>query len=147
MMGASVSRGLRNRNPGNIRHSSSRFKGEVESCNDKSFKQFREMAWGYRAMFVILDTYNTKYGLSTIRQMIQRWAPPIENHTEEYIKQVSRLAMLDSDTPIDTRQRVAMIPMVAAMSKVENGEAAHWATVERGWELFVGDQIDLHATH
>ncbi|MFI3279041.1 MAG: structural protein P5 [Rikenellaceae bacterium] len=138
-----MTRGLRNRNPGNIRLSTTRFKGEVES-SDTAFKQFRGMAWGYRAMFVILNTYNLKYGLNTIRGMIERWAPPCENHTKGYIQSVSKFAMLDPDTPIDTQQREAMLPLVAAMSRMENGVEADWATVERGWDLFVGDlEVDV----
>ncbi|MFI3280603.1 MAG: structural protein P5 [Rikenellaceae bacterium] len=140
-----MTRGLRNRNPGNIRLSATKFKGEVASA-DKAFKQFRGMAWGYRAMFVVLNTYRKKHGLETVRQMINRWAPPVENHTDIYVDAVSRRAMLDADTPIDTQQREAMIPMVAAMSFVENGVAADWASVERGWELFEAD-LDLSATH
>ncbi len=140
-----MARGLRNRNPGNIRLSDAKFKGEVQS-SDSAFKQFRGAAWGYRAMFVILNTYSKKYGLATIRQMISRWAPPVENHTDTYINTVSHRAMLDADTPINTEQREAMVPLVAAMSYVENGEAADWATVERGWDLFEAD-LDLAATH
>lgn len=136
-----MSRGLRNRNPGNIRLSTTKFKGEVEQSTDSEFKQFRGDAWGYRAMFVILNTYNVKYGLNTIRQMISRWAPPIENHTSIYVDAVSRRAQLDADTPIDTCQRVAMVPLVAAMSFVENGVVADWASVERGWDLFEVDRL------
>ncbi len=68
--------------------------------------------------------------------MISRWAPPIENHTESYISTVSRRARLDPDTPIDTRQMVAMLPLVEAISYVENGTPADWMSLERGWELF-----------
>ncbi len=133
-----MSRGLRNRNPGNIRLSSTRFKGEVDS-SDKAFKQFRSEAWGYRAIFVILRTYNKKYGINTIRGIIERWAPPIENQTQIYIESVSRRSMLDADTPLDPTQRVAMLPLVAAISYVENGVAAQWKSLEQGWELFEAD--------
>ncbi len=135
-----MSRGIRHRNPGNIRLSSTLFKGEVENSRDPEFKQFVSEAWGYRAMFVILNTYQKRYKLETIREMITRWAPPIENHTNIYVEAVSRRAMLDADTPIDTMQRIVMTPMVAAMSHVENGIAANWETLERGWELFEVDQ-------
>ncbi len=144
-MAKTESRGLRNRNPGNIRHNSSRFRGEVSENRDKEFKQFISMEWGYRAIFVILNTYKTKWGLETIREMITRWAPPSENHTDIYVEAVARRAMLDPDTPIDTRQRVVMLPLVAAMSHVENGEAASWRSVEKGWELFEVE-FDLSAT-
>ena len=76
-----LSRGLRNRNPGNIRRSGVRYKGECARSTDAEFRQFESMEWGYRAMFVLLDSYSRK-GYRTIRQMISRYAPPIENHTE-----------------------------------------------------------------
>ena len=44
-------RGLRNNNPGNIRKNSDVFQGEKTS-SDKEFKQFKSMAYGYRAIFI-----------------------------------------------------------------------------------------------
>ena len=84
-----MSRGLQNCNPGNIRQSKVRYKGEVRPSRDSAFKQFESLAWGYRAIFVLLDTYRIRYGLDTIRGMISRWAPPAENHTETYIRAVA----------------------------------------------------------
>lgn len=84
-----MSRGLQNCNPGNIRQSKVRYKGEVRPSRDPAFKQFESLAWGYRAIFVLLDTYRIRYGLDTIRGMISRWAPPSENHTETYIRAVA----------------------------------------------------------
>lgn len=76
-----MTRGLRNRNPGNIRRSKTRYLGEVTPSCDVAFKQFETMAWGYRAMFVLLDSYRRR-GYVTLRQMIARYAPPVENHTK-----------------------------------------------------------------
>ena len=66
-------RGLRNRNPGNIRRSAVRYKGETES-DDAAFKTFASTAWGYRAMFVLLHTYRVRHRIATLRGMIARWA-------------------------------------------------------------------------
>lgn len=132
-----MSRGLRNNNPGNIRRSKVRYEGEVPS-SDVSFKAFRSMAYGYRAIFVLLDSYRRKYGLCTIRQMLNRYAPPTENFTEGYVRFVADCSGVMPDEVIDTRSEKDMIPIVAAMSKIENGVAANIADVERGWELFVG---------
>lgn len=132
-----MSRGLRNCNPGNIRHSRSKFVGEVRPSQDSAFKQFESMAYGYRAMFVLLDTYHRRYGLTTIRQMISRWAPPVENHTEAYIRFVAERSGIDAEATLDTRREQDMIPMVAAMSEIENGVKAVLSDVEAGWELFV----------
>lgn len=131
-----MSRGLRNRNPGNIRRSGSRFRGEVVPSRDASFKEFETMAWGYRAMFVLLDGYRRRHALSTIRQFITRYAPPSENFTDGYIRFVARTAGIDADTPLDTRSPRDMIPLVCAMSEIENGVKAVTQEVHDGWNLF-----------
>ena len=132
-----MSRGLRNCNPGNIRHSRSKFVGEVRPSQDSAFKQFESMAYGYRAMFVLLDSYRRRYGLSNIRAMITRWAPPVENHTEAYIRLVAERSGIDAEATLDTQREQDMIPVVAAMSEVENGKKALREDVEEGWRLFV----------
>lgn len=132
-----MSRGLANCNPGNIRRSSSRYRGEVRPSRDPDFKQFESIEWGYRAIFVTLNTYRRKYGLRTIREMISRWAPPVENHTEAYIRAVTARTGFSADEVLDTRSRQQMVPLIAAMSEVENGVKADFRAVERGWELYV----------
>ena len=132
-----MSRGLRNCNPGNIRQSRSKFKGEVRPSRDSAFKQFESMAYGYRAMFVLLDTYRTRYGLNTIRQMISRWAPPTENFTEGYIRFVAERTGISADAQVDSRSERDMVPIVAAMSEIENGAKAVMSDVHDGWALFV----------
>lgn len=132
-----MSRGLINRNPGNIRHDGIRWQGEADGT-DKSFKTFGSMPYGYRAMFVTLNTYQKKYGLRTIREMVSRWAPPSENHTELYIVKVSEWSRIGPDTKITTTNRDVMTPIVAAMSRMENGVEAVLSDVEAGWRLFIG---------
>lgn len=94
------------------------------------------MAWGYRAMFVLLDSYR-RNGYKTIRQMILRYAPPIENHTENYIKFVSERSGIFADVELDTTDPAEMIPVVSAMSRMENGIPAVSEQVQQGWELFM----------
>lgn len=131
-----VSRGISNCNPGNIRISKVKYLGEITPSKDKAFKQFESMAYGYRAMFVLLHTYS-KNGYKTIRQMISRYAPPIENHTENYIKFVSERSGIFADVELDTNDPAEMIPVVSAMSQMENGVSAVSEQVRKGWELFM----------
>lgn len=131
-----MSRGLSNCNPGNIRQSKVRYKGEVQPSRDPAFKQFESLAWGYRAVFVLLHTYRVRHGLRTVRGMISRWAPPVENHTEAYIRAVAADTGIDPDEPLDTLDPATMIPLAAAISRVENGTAADRGEIERGWALF-----------
>ena len=60
------------------------------------------MPWGYRAMFVLLHTYRVRHGCRTLREMILRYAPPVENHTENYIRAVAAGCLLyTSPSPRD----------------------------------------------
>lgn len=131
-------RGIRNRNPGNIRRGKTRYKGETQGC-DAAFKSFASMQWGYRAIFVLLHTYAVRYGLRTIRGMISRYAPPEENDTRNYVYTVAALSKTDADRRIDTLRAEDMIPIVEAISRVENGIDADKEQVLRGWELFRTD--------
>lgn len=133
-----LSRGLRNNNPGNIRISNTRYLGEVDST-DSAFKQFKTMAHGYRAMFVLLHTYQKKYHLNTIESMISRYAPAVENHTKAYIDAVSEWSGVPATSRITTTNGDIMVPVVAAMSRVENGVFANMNDVVKGWDMFISD--------
>lgn len=132
-----MSRGLKNNNPGNIRRSRVRYRGEVHPSRDPDFKQFATRAWGYRAIFVLLETYRRRYGLDTLSGMIARWAPPTENHTQAYIRAVAQQTGIGPDRPLDTHDRATMTAVAAAIARVENGIRADPAEVASGWELFV----------
>lgn len=134
-----MSRGLRNNNPGNIRLGSFKYKGEKAKSSDSAFRQFESVEWGYRAMFVLLHTYATKHNCRTLREMINRYAPPTENFTDGYIRCVTNATHLSADEPISTTDGATMTAIVAAMSAVENGVAADMSAVWQGWKLFVAD--------
>lgn len=132
-------RGLRNNNPGNIRKNNIVYQGEVVPSKDEAFKQFTTMAYGYRAMFTVLHTYQRKYGISTISDAIIRYAPAIENHTTAYIDAVSEWSGVPPTSHITTTNADVMVSIVAAMSRVENGVPAVMSEVEAGWKLFIED--------
>ena len=85
-----MTRGLRNNNPLNMRHDRDTWKGEVKPGQDAAFKQFRTMAWGYRAAFKLLHNYQRLHGCRTLADFIRRWAPPSENNTDAYIRIVAQ---------------------------------------------------------
>ena len=97
------------------------------------------MEAGYRAMFVLLHSYSCKGYAQTIEQMISRYAPPSENNTKAYIARVVDGTGIDKDCRLNTLSAEQMVPIVCAMSAVENGVAADRKSVERGWEWFVRD--------
>lgn len=134
-----IPRGLRNNNPLNIEKTKggNPWQGEVVPSKDSRFAQFTSMAYGYRAAFKLLNNYQRNYGLDTIRKMISRWAPSNENHTEAYVKAVSGRSGVPADGRITATNHDVMVPIVAAMSFVENGVEANIADVEAGWKLFI----------
>ena len=132
-------RGIRNHNPLNIRRSKDQWKGMAEVQNDRAFVQFKSLEWGWRAAFWLLTrTYYHKYRLYTIRAIIQKWAPPIENKTEAYIANVSRLTGIAPDEPlgIPSDQPSRWMMVAAAMAIQENGTTSiDYFALLRGWQL------------
>ena len=139
----SIPRGIRNNNPLNIRRSKDKWKGMRAVQSDAQFCQFESLEWGWRAAFWLLTrTYYHKYRLFTIRAIVQKWAPAIENNTQAYIANVSRLTGIDPDEPIGIpSERPARWMMVGvAMAIQENGtESLDYFAMMRGWELCRAD--------
>ena len=137
----SLSRAERNRNPGNIRRSGVRFRGERQPSIDPSFKEFESDEWGYRAMFVVMESYRRRYAIDTLRGIISRWAPPTENDTQSYIRFVSERAAIEADAQLLPRD-VRLRAVAEAMSRFERGHEPspeQLASLDRGWQLFLKD--------
>ena len=131
----SLPRGLRNCNPGNIRITKDKWHGLREEQTDKSFFQFTEMKWGYRALKRTLQNYRKRHGCMTIADFINRWAPETENNTSGYIKRVCTEMEVPSTFVPDVDDKDTMCAFAAAISQVENGVPAVMADVESGWQL------------
>lgn len=114
-----MARGIRNNNPGNIRHSTSQWQGMSATQTDADYVQFDDPIYGIRAMAKLLNNYQSRYGLNTIRELITRWAPPIENITAAYIANVARIVGIDADKEITVDDYLPSL--VPAIIQHENG--------------------------
>jgi len=114
-----MSRGIRNNNPGNIRHGIDWDGLDKDQSKDEEFSQFSTPEYGIRAMFKILKTYNNKYNLNTIEGIINRWAPPIENDTEAYIDFVSSKVGKNSSEVLNEKDYISLVQAIIHM---ENGD-------------------------
>jgi len=65
------------------------------------FQQFDTPEAGIKAVDDQLRIYGSKHKLKTLREVISRWAPPSENDTESYIKNVSQRTGIKPDEEID----------------------------------------------
>ena len=123
------SRGIRNNNPLNIRHSASHWQGERKEQTDKSFVQFQTMAYGYRAAWKVLESYWKHFYRQrepfTVENIIRRWAPPSENPTDAYIRTVLKLTSLGGNEHLPQPSRGVdtdrLERLVAAMTTMECG--------------------------
>lgn len=116
-----VPRGIRNRNPGNIRKSRDRWKGLASLQSDPAFFVFETPLWGIRAMAVILRNYQRRHGLKSLAQIIGRWAPAAENDTAGYVAAVSKAIGVEPRAPVDLRDGATLRPLIAAIVRHENG--------------------------
>lgn len=111
-------RGIRNNNPGNIRHASgTTWQGASATQTDPAFVQFISPAWGIRAMAKVLRSYANR-GIVTIAGIISTWAPTSENDTASYIAAVEKAVGVSRSKPLDPEDLPLLI---AAIIKHENG--------------------------
>ena len=144
-----MSRGIRNNNPLNIRHGKSRWEGRTRVQTDAEFVSFKSMAYGYRAAWKLMETYQLRLRMEdksyTLENIIHRWAPPEDNNdTQAYLRTVIRLLdykvggrqPLPSPTCREGHRMFAKI--IAAMTCVECGikpEEVDKRSIEQGWTL------------
>ncbi|RYI39490.1 hypothetical protein EVY37_25625 [Klebsiella pneumoniae] len=120
-------RGIRNNNPGNLDNTNP-WQGLVANKNESRFASFKDATWGIRALAVTLITYHDKRKakdgsrIDTIREVVERWAPPSENDTVAYVKAVSKAVGVSPDMEIDLHQYQILKPTVEAIIRHENGK-------------------------
>ncbi|MGR5411635.1 structural protein [Vibrio astriarenae] len=113
-------RGVRNNNPLNIRIGND-WQGESNVSNDKEFETFSHAKYGFRAGAKILQNYQNQYGLYTLAEMINRFAPPNENNTKNYAAFVAGELGVGVDERVDMQDRHLLARTVHAMSVMEVG--------------------------
>lgn len=125
-------RAVRSNNPLNIRISDRNdWDGELPAALNKavdsSFESFYRPSSGYRAATILIRNYQRKYGLNTVKSIIERFAPPtndageFENHTDSYIKSISSDLGVSPTQSINLYDDEFMANMLVAMHKIEAG--------------------------
>jgi hypothetical protein len=136
----SVTRGVRNNNPGNIDYNPrNQWQGQLapDPAIEKRFARFDTAENGIRALAKLVLAYRGKDGqlgiggpgIDTVREVISRWAPGVENDTESYIKAVSAGVGVAPNQPIDLRNFRTLIAITTGIIQHENGGAPYAAPV------------------
>lgn len=131
MSATSTPRGVRNNNPGNIDRTSTPWQGEDRSvaaiAREQRFCVFLTAQAGFRALGKTLLTYQRKHGLRTVKEIIGRWAPPVENDTGAYVQQVATAVGVSPSEVIRLDNPVTLARLATAIAKHENG-GMYWNT-------------------
>lgn len=127
-----IPRGIRNCNPLNIRIGNV-WLGEVPNPTDNEFEQFVSMFYGLRAGFILLRRYIRRYHLTTVPDIISRWAPGSENNTVKYIDTVCQLSSIAPDAQLDYGDEETLVNLVDAMIFVECGQHVDRSTIIKAY--------------
>ncbi len=121
-MNQQLPRGIRNNNPGNIRHGENWLELNPNGPDiDSAFCVFTAPVYGIRALAKVLVNYKRIHGLNTVRQIVSRYAPPNENQTTAYIQSVAKQLGVYPDTVIDIEERGVLTVFIKAIIRMENG--------------------------
>lgn len=113
-------RGLRNRNPGNLRHFDNiKWRGELAPDSD-GYAVFDSYLNGLRAAFIDLHTGFVRDRENTVRKIITEWAPASENNTAAYIAAVARKLGVTADQELSFAD--SAVPLMRAIVYHENGQ-------------------------
>lgn len=131
-------RGLRLNNPGNLRRTGDPWQGLSVDQPDPEFASFETMPHGVRAMAKTLQTYQRDHGITDLRGVIDRWAPPEENSTDSYLGFVAERTGLDADQQIDLSDPAIAGRVIGAMSRFETGQDLQEGDLVKGLRLAKG---------
>jgi hypothetical protein len=95
--------------------------GQQSSQSDPDFVQFTTPLYGLRALMKTLLTYYERYSLDTVEGLINRYAPPYENATDNYIWQVAKALNVKRAATIDVSLKQTLIALAQAVVCYENG--------------------------
>ena len=136
-MNQKLPRGIRNNNPGNIRHGAN-WQGLNPKGRDiySAFCVFTAPIYGIRALAKVLINYKKIHGLNTVRTIVSRYAPPNENQTAAYIQSVAKQLGVYPDTVIDIEERGVLTVFIKAIIRMENGIQPYSdETIQQGIDL------------
>lgn len=119
------SRGIRNNNPGNIDYNkNNNWRGQTgieEGVAKPRFARFDTPENGIRALAKLLLNYQRLHKLNTVREIINRWAPPVENVTSAYVAACARALGVAADEVINLSDRRLLKLLTVAIIRHENG--------------------------
>ena len=123
-------------NPFNIRGGKDAWKGKIGEKD--GFVMFQSVAFAIRCMLVLSNTYINKYKIKTIKEFISTYAPPSENDTATYIRNVCTWNGWKPDTEI-RKTRGFVCDLIKSIARQENQYKISDTDMAEGLKLFIAD--------
>ena len=111
------SRAKRNHNPGNLRYGAFARKWGATGQDREGFARFASTRQGTLALVDLLFTRT--YGRLSLARALERYAPPRENPTQDYLDFVSAKSGVAPDQVLDHLSPAQHLRIAAAMSEFE----------------------------
>ncbi len=131
---ALASRPWRNNNPGDLRTlpAGERWAGQsgVDASPGGPFARFATRTDGWHALAQNLLAYQDVHQLHTVRGIIGRFAPALENDTGGYITQVCMQINRGADQAINVHDEATMLALCGAIARAEGGPRLAWPKAE-----------------
>lgn len=125
----------RNANPGDLRvlPGSDMWEGQVDIdyAPGGPFAIFKHRIYGWRALAKCLIAYKDLHGLDTVRGIVDRYAPPVENDTTSYADFVCGRMGVKPDDVVDVRDPKTLDALCSAIAVMEGGARIPWPAGER----------------
>jgi hypothetical protein len=122
-------RGFRNGNPGNLDFNpENRWQGQLglevlpPGVRGRArFAVFQSAVWGIRAILRLLISYQDKHDIRTVRGVIKRWAPSVENDTDSYVYAATLATGFGEHERLDLHTYEHAVPLARAIVRHELG--------------------------
>lgn len=120
-----MTRGEKNCNPGNIERNATKWRGMAPNQTDARFVVYTDPVDGIRAIGIVVLSYYRRHKLKTVRGIINRWAPPVENDSNSYVTAVCKQCSVDPDDTIKVDNPDALESLIRAIIHHENGRVIY----------------------
>lgn len=137
---AEGTRGFRNKNPFNIRRSTSKWVGKVPNGTDPEFEQFNTLLYGIRAGLYLLTKYVRDYKLKSVKEIIHRYAPDGDggNNEKMYCAAILKGSGLTNEVQ---RNKYWLYKMASGMCLVESRYTLSTYVFENAFKLLPDTMI------
>lgn len=126
---------FKNNNPANLRYVASiQWDGQTGS-DGIGFAAFDTLPNGLRAAALNLLAQQTRHGHNCVEDIIAAWAPPAENDTVAYVKDVSDRMGVRPEEFVDLFKHITLTAMLSAVCHHETGEWIDTGALAKGIEL------------